>query len=111
MDDVPDLVRVALVATIGNSEHSSVGGHLNSSAVPHLCVSTKVSLTHQANCNAVCGVKQNPSLRNIWAADNPVEDLNQHLCLLVVCYVYSSLDDVIIPLPFIRCLLHFCQEK
>ena len=40
MTDVPDLVRVALVASIGNSDHSSLSAVISmSQPVPNLCVS------------------------------------------------------------------------
>ena len=43
MTDVPDLRQVAVVATIGNSDHSSLSAVLSiSQAVPNLCVSWKV---------------------------------------------------------------------
>ena len=50
MTDVPDLVRVAVVATISNSDHSSLSAVISmSQAVPNLCVSSKVFLKHQVN--------------------------------------------------------------
>ena len=52
-------------------------------AVPNLCVSRKVFLTHQVNRDTVCGAIQDLPFRNIWLADNPIEVLNQHLFLLV----------------------------
>ena len=52
MTDVTDLVRVAVVAPIVNSDHSSLSVViLISQAVPNLCVSRK----HQVNWNADCG--------------------------------------------------------
>ena len=43
MTDVPDLVRVAVVAQIGNSDHSSLLAVISmAQAVPNLCVSRKV---------------------------------------------------------------------
>ena len=56
-------------------------------AVPNLCVSRKVFLKHQINWNTVCGAIQDLPWRNIWLAYNPFEGLNQHLSLLVRCYV------------------------
>ena len=45
MTDVPDLVRVAVVAPIGNSDHSSLSAVIwMAQAVLNLCVSRKVSL-------------------------------------------------------------------
>ena len=49
MTDVPDLVRVSVVALapIGNSDHSSLlAVILIAQAVPKLCVSRKVFLKH-----------------------------------------------------------------
>ena len=88
MTDVPDLVRVAVVAPIGNSDHSSLSS-VNSmaQAVPNLCVSRKVFLKHQVNWNTVCGAIQDWPWRNIWLAGNPVEVSNEHLSLLVGRYV------------------------
>ena len=62
--DVPDLVRVAVVAPIGNSDHSMA------QAVPNLCVSRKVFLKHQVKWNIVCGAIQDLPWRNIWPAAN-----------------------------------------
>ena len=77
MTDVPDLVRVSIVAPIGNSDHSSLSAIISKAqAVPNLCVSSKVFLKHQVNWNMVCGAMQNLPWRNIWSADNPVEVLN-----------------------------------
>ena len=73
--DVPDLVQVAVVAPIGNSDHSSLSSViLMVQAVPNLCVSRKVAL------------RELP-WRNIWLSDNPVEVLNEHISLLVGRYV------------------------
>ena len=48
MTDVPDLVRVSVVAPIGNSDHSSLSAVISmAQAVPNLCVSRKVFLKHQ----------------------------------------------------------------
>ena len=59
MTDVPDLVRVAVVAPIGNSDHSSLSAGISmAQAVPNLCVSRKVFLKHQVNWNTVCGAIQ-----------------------------------------------------
>ena len=50
MTDVPDLVRVSVVARIGNSNHSSLSAVISmAQAVPNLCVSRKVFLKHQVN--------------------------------------------------------------
>ena len=88
MTDVLDIVLVAVVATIGNLDHSSLSAVISKAqAVPNLCVSRKVFLKHQVNWNTVCGSIQDLSRRNIWHADNPVEVLNEHLSLLVGRYV------------------------
>ena len=48
--DVPDLIRVAVVAPISNSDHSSLSAVISTAqAVPNLCVSRKVFLKHQVN--------------------------------------------------------------
>ena len=50
MSDVPYLVLVAVVALIGNSDHSSLSAVISmAQAVPNLCVSRKVFLKHQVN--------------------------------------------------------------
>ena len=50
MTYVPDLVRVSVVARIGNSDHSSLLAVISmAQAVPNLCVSRKVFLKHQVN--------------------------------------------------------------
>ena len=51
-----------------------------------VCVSRKIFL-NQFNWNTVCGAIQDLPWRNIWLAGNPVEVLNEHLSLLVGCYV------------------------
>ena len=92
MTDVPDLVRVSVVAPIGNSDHSSLSAVISTAqAVPNLCVSRKVFLKHQVNWNTVCGVIQNLPWRNIWSAGNPVEVLNEHLLLLVGRFVPTKI--------------------
>ena len=88
MTDVPDLVLVAVVAPIGNSDHFSLSTVISmTQAVKNLCVSRKVFLKHQVNWNTVCGAIQDLPWRNIWLSDNPVEVLNEHLSLLVGRYV------------------------
>ena len=48
MTDVSDLVRVSVVAHIGNPDHSSLPAVISmAQAVPNLCVSNKVFLKHQ----------------------------------------------------------------
>ena len=54
--DVPNLVRIAVVAPIGNSDHSSLSAVISSApAVPNLCIRRKDFLKHQVNWNTVCG--------------------------------------------------------
>ena len=56
MTDVHDLVPVAVVALIDNSDLSSVSRVISmAQAVPNLCVSRQVFLKHQVNWNTVCG--------------------------------------------------------
>ena len=56
MTDVPDLVRVHVVAPKGNSDHSSLSAVISmAQAVPNLCMSRKVFMKHQVNWNTVCG--------------------------------------------------------
>ena len=84
MTDVPDLVRVAVVAPIGNSDHSSLPAVISmAQAITNLCLSRKVFLKHQVNWNTVCGAIRELPWRNIWLSENPVEVLNEHLSLLV----------------------------
>ena len=87
MTDVPDLVRVAVVAPIGNSDHSSLSAVISiAQAVANLFVSRKVFLKYQVNWNTICGAIRELPWRNIWLSDNPVEVLNEHLSLLVGRY-------------------------
>ena len=53
MTDVSDLVRVAVVAPIGNSDHSSLSAVISMvQTVPNLCVSRKVfPQTYSLWCN------------------------------------------------------------
>ena len=95
MIDVPDLVRVAVVAPIGNSDHSSLSAVISmAQAVPNLCVSRKVFLKHQVKWNTDCGAIRDLPWRNIWLADNPSEVLNEHLSLLVGRYVPTKVIHV-----------------
>ena len=90
MTDVTDLIWVAVLAPIGKSDHSSLSAVISmAQVVPNLCVSGKAFLKHQINWNTVNGAIQYLPLSNIWLADNPVEVLNKHLCLLVGCYERS----------------------
>ena len=105
MTDVPDLVRVSVVAPIGAihrccycSTHRCCSTHQTflsavismAQTVPNLCVSRKVFLKHQVNWNTVCSAMQDLPWRNIWSADNPVEVLNEHLLLLVGRFVKTK---------------------
>ena len=66
MTDVPDLVRDAVVAPIGNSDHSSLSAVISmAQAVTNLYVSRKVFLNHQVNWNTVCGSIRELPWRNI----------------------------------------------
>ena len=94
MTDNPDLVRVAVIAPIGNSDQSSLSAVISmAQAVPNLCVSKRVFLKHQVNCNTVCGAIQDLPWRNIWSADNSVDDLNYHLLPLVGRFVPIKVKD------------------
>ena len=92
MTDVPDLVRVAVVAPQGSSDHSSLSIAISMAQVfPLLCVSRRVLLKHRVNWSAVCGAIGVLPWRSIWSADNPVERLNVHLSLLVERFVPTKL--------------------
>ena len=85
-------INVAVVAPIGNSDHSSLSAVITTAqAVPNLCVSRKVFPKHQVNWNTVCGAMRDLPCCNIWSSDNPVEDLNEHLSLLVGRYVPTKI--------------------
>ena len=59
MTDVPDLVRVAVVAPIGHSDHSSLSAVISmAQAVPNLCVSRKVFLKAQVKSTGIQSVVQ-----------------------------------------------------
>ena len=78
MTDVPDLSRIAVVAPIGNSDHSSLSAFISmDQAVLNLCVSRKVFLKHQVNWNTVCSAIRELPWHNIWLSDNPVEVLKK----------------------------------
>ena len=88
MTDVPDLVRVAVVAPLGSSDHSSLSIAISmAQAIPNLCVSRRVLLKHRVHWIAVCDAIGVLPLRSIWNADSPVERLNVHLSLLVERFV------------------------
>ena len=91
MTDVPYLVRVSVVAPIGNSDHSSLSAVISmSQAVPNLCVCRKVFLKQKVNWNTVRGAIQDLPWHNIWSAHNPVDVLNQYLLLLVSRFVLTK---------------------
>ena len=55
MIDVPDLVRVSVVAPIDDSDHSLLSAVISmAQAVPNLCVSRKAFLKNYVNWNTVC---------------------------------------------------------
>ena len=81
MTHVPDLVRVAVVAPLGSSDHSSLSIAISiAHAIPNLCVSRRELLKHQVNLGVL-------PWRRIWSADNPVERLNVDLSQLVERFV------------------------
>ena len=83
MTDVPDLVRVAVVAPLGSSDNSPLSIDISmAQAIPNLCVSRRVLLKHRVNLSAVSDAIGVLPWRSIWCADNPVERF-VHLCLLV----------------------------
>ena len=91
MTNVPNLVRVAVVASLGSSDHSSLSiGISMAQAIPNLCVSRNVLLKHRVNWSAVCDAIGVLPWRTIWSADNPVERLNVHLSLLVERFVSTK---------------------
>ena len=95
MTDVPDLVRVAVVAPLGNSDHFSLSIAISmAQAIPNLCVSMRVLLKHRVNWSAVCDAIGVLPWRSIWSADNPVERLNVHLSLLVERFVPTKMIHV-----------------
>ena len=54
MMDVRDVLRVAVVAKIGNSGHSCLLAVISmAQAVPNLCVSRKIFLNHQVSWNTL----------------------------------------------------------
>ena len=85
-------VRVAVVATIGNSHHSFLSAVISmAQAVPNLCVSRKIFLKHQVNWNTVCGAIRELPWRTIWLSDNSFEVFNEHLSQLVGHYVPTKI--------------------
>ena len=88
MTDVPDLVRVAVVARLGSSDQSSLSIAISmAQAIPNFSVSKRVLLKHRVNLTAICDAIGMLPWRSIWSADNPVERLNVHFSLLVERFV------------------------
>ena len=88
MTEVPDLVRVAVLPPLGNSDHSTLSIAISmAQTIPNLCVSRRVLLKHRLNWSAVCDAIGVLPWRSISSTDNPVERLNVHLCLLVERFV------------------------
>ena len=82
MTDIPDLVRVAVVAHIGNSDHQSLLRDISmAQAVSIFCVSCRVFLKQEVNWDTVCGCMKDLPWRNIRFAGNPIEALKDHLSL------------------------------
>ena len=55
MTDVPDLVRMAVVAPLGSSDHSSLSIAISmAQAILNFCVSRRLLLKHRVNWSAVC---------------------------------------------------------
>ena len=95
MTDVPDLVRVAVVASVGRSNYSLLSIAISMiQAIPNLCVSWRVLLKHRVNWSAVCDAIAVLPWRSIWIADNPVKRLNVHLSLLVEYFVLTKVIHV-----------------
>ena len=91
MTDVSDLVRVAVVAPLGRSDHSSLSIAISmAQVIPNLCVSRRVLLKHRVNGTAVCDAIGMLPWRSICSADKPVERLNVHLSLLVERFVLTK---------------------
>ena len=86
------LSRVAVVAPIGKSDHSSLSAVISmAQAVPNLRVSRKVFPKYQGYFNTVCGTIRDLPWGSIWLVGNPVEFLNDHLSLLVGRYVPTKM--------------------
>ena len=95
MTDVPDLVRVAVVAPLGRLDHSPLSIAISmAQAIPNLCVIKRVLLKHRVNWTAVCDAIGVLPWQSFWSADNPVERLNVHLSLLVERFVPTKVIHV-----------------
>ena len=96
MTDVPDQVRVAAVAPLGRSDHSSLSTVISMvQAVPNLCFSRRVLLKHRVNWTAVSYAIGELPWRSIKSADNPVKRCNVHLSLLVEQFVQDKMIRVL----------------
>ena len=85
MIDVPDLVRVAVVAPLGGSDHSSLSIAISmAQAIPNLCLCRRVLLKQRVNWSAVCDAIGVMPWRSIWSA------LNVHLTQLVERFVLTK---------------------
>ena len=81
ISDVTDLVRVAVVAPLGCSDHSSLSTAISmAQTVTNLYFSRRVLLKHRVYFTAVYNAIGEMRWRTIWSADNPVERLNV-ICL------------------------------
>ena len=96
--DVPDLVRVAVVAPLGRSDHSSLSAPTSmAQAIPNLGVSRRVLLKHRVNGlqfvmqQVSCEYHSSTGEQQV-SADNPVERLKVHLSLL--CMFCSDVSDL-----------------
>ena len=88
MTDVLDLVLVAVLAPIGNSDYSFMSAIISMAhAIPNLCASRKVFLKHQVNWITVCGAIHYLPNHNILSVDNPFDVSNEHLSLQIGHYV------------------------
>ena len=94
MTNVSDLVRVAVVSPIGNSDHSSLSAVISKAqAISNLCVSRKVFLKHQVHWSKIC-VVQYGICPGVTSDDNPVEVLNELLMLLVRRFIPTKVIHV-----------------
>ena len=87
MTEVPNLVLIAVVAPIGNSDRSSLFSVISmGQAVPNYCVSIKIFLTDQVNWNTCCGAINDLNWNNIYHDDNTVDVLDICNCWMDVMY-------------------------
>ena len=83
MSDVPVLVRVAVLSPIDGSDTLISMAQ----AVPYQYDIRTLFLKHQVHWNTVYGAIQNLTWLNSWTSDNSLAVLNEHLSLLLECYV------------------------